>query len=91
MKKQFKLTWGRGSVEGIKIMYKTMIVKAKNIDDIDPTIILPEQIKRRVCYVRKIHTSDTKRNYDYGSYVDFIEAEEVKKFNIRKILSRAKD
>ena len=78
MKKIFKLTWGRGSVEGIRIMYNTMNIEAEKIDDIDPTIILPERIKKKVFYVRSIHTSDTKRNYDYGSYVDFIEAEEVK-------------
>ena len=76
--KKFILTWGRGSVEGIKIMYNTMKIEAERIDDIDPTVILPDPIKKRVCYVRKIHTSDTKRNYDYGSYVDFIEAEEVR-------------
>ncbi len=29
-------------------------------------------------YVRIIHTSEAKRNYDYGSWVDFIEAEEIK-------------
>lgn len=91
MKKKFILTWGRGSVEGIKIMYNTMKIKAERIDDIDPTVILPDPIKKRVRYIRAIHTSDTKRNYDYGSYVDFIEAEEVKRFNIRKILSKAKD
>lgn len=49
----------------------------ENIDDINPLEILPEYMKRKVPYVRKIHTSETKGNYDYGSYVEFIEAEET--------------
>ena len=44
----------------------------------NPLEILPEYIKRKVPYVRTIHTSETKRNYDYGSWVDFIEVEEIK-------------
>ena len=76
--KKFILRWGRGSVCGIEIIYKTMIVEKENIDDIDPTIILPEYIKKRVMYVRTIFTSDKKRNYDYGSWTVFIEAEEIK-------------
>ena len=54
-----------------------MEVEAENIDDIDCTVILPEYIKRKVPYVRKIPTSETKRNYDYGSWVDFIKAVEI--------------
>ena len=77
--KKFVLKWGKGSVLEIQTVYKTMIVEAENIDDINPIIILPESIKNRVYYVRKIFTSETKRNYDYGSWSDFIEAEETKK------------
>ena len=77
--KRFILKWGKGSVLGINTVYKTMEIEAKNIDDIDCTIILPDTIKKKVCYVRTIITSQTKRNYDYGSWVDFIEAEETKK------------
>ena len=69
---------GKGSIYEIQIIYKTLIVEAENIDDIDPLEILPEYIKRKVSYVRIIDTSETKRNYDYGSWVDFIEAEETK-------------
>ena len=77
--KKFVLKWGKGSVSEIQTVYKVMIVEAENIDDINPIIILPESIKNRVYYVRKIFTSETKRNYDYGSWSDFIEAEETKK------------
>ena len=77
--KTFILKWGKGSVCGIKIVYKTMNIEEENIDDINPIIILPETIQRKICYVRSIHTSKTKRNYDYGSYTEFIEAEEIKK------------
>lgn len=76
--KKFILKWGKGSVCEIRIIYKTLITEAENIDDINPLEILPEYIKRKVPYVRKIQTSETKINYDYGSWVDFIEAEEIK-------------
>ena len=76
--KKFVLKWGRGSVCGIQIVYKTTIIEEENIDNINPLEILPDAIKRKVPYVRTIHTSVTKRNYDYGSWVDFIEAEEIK-------------
>lgn len=76
--KKFILKWGKGSVCEIRIIYKTLTTEAENIDDINPLEILPEYIKRKVPYVRKIQTSETKRNYDYGSWVDFIEAEELK-------------
>lgn len=76
--KKFILKWGKGSVCEIRIIYKTLTTEAENIDDINPLEILPEYIKRKVPYVRKIQTSETKRNYDYGSWVDFIEAEEIK-------------
>ena len=75
--KRFILKWGKGSVLGINTVYKTMEVEAENIDDIDCTIILPDIIKKKIYYVRTIITSQTKRNYDYGSWVDFIEAEEI--------------
>ena len=77
--KTFVLKWGKGSVLGIQTVYKTMTVEEECIDDINPLVILPYVIKRRVIYVREIHTSETKRNYDYGSYIEFIEAEEIKK------------
>ena len=76
--KKFILKWGKGSVCEIRIIYKTLTTEAENIDDINPLEILPEYIKRKVPYVRKIQTSETKRNYDYDSWVDFIEAEEIK-------------
>ena len=76
--KKFILKWGKGSVCEIRIIYKTLTTEAENIDEINPLEILPEYIKRKVPYVRIIHTSETKRNYDYGSWVDFIEAEETK-------------
>ena len=75
--KKFILKWGRGSVCKIRIIYKTLTIEAENIDDINPLEILPEYIKRKVPYVRKIYTSEVKRNYDYGSWVDFIETEEI--------------
>ena len=76
--KKFVLKWGKGNVLEIKVIYKSMIVEAKSIDDINATIILPDSIKRKVFYVRKIYTSETNRNYDYGSWSEFIEAEEIK-------------
>lgn len=76
--KKFIITWGKGSVLEISKVYATMTVEAESIDDINPTIILPDVIKRKVYYVRKIFTSETKRNYDYGSWSEFIEAEEIK-------------
>lgn len=76
--KKFVLKWGRGSVCRIQKVYKRAIVEEENIDSINPLEILPNAIKRKVPYVRIIHTSETKRNYDYGSWVDFIEAEEIK-------------
>ena len=76
--KKFILKWGKGSICEIQIIYKTLTTEAENIDDINPLEILPEYIKRKVPYVRIIHTSETKRNYDYGSWVNFIEAEEIK-------------
>ena len=75
--KKFILKWGKGSVCEIRIIYKTLTTEAENIDEINPLEILPEYIKRKVPYVRKIYTSKAKRNYDYGSWVDFIEAEEI--------------
>ena len=75
---KFILKWGKGSVLGIQAVYKTTTIEEECIDDVDPLVILPYAIKRRVYYVRK-NTSETKRNYDYGSYIEFIEAEEIKK------------
>ena len=77
--KKFILKWGEANVLNIQSVYKTMTIEEECIDDVDPLVILPYAIKRRVNYVRKIHTSETKRNYDYGSYIEFIEAEEIKK------------
>ena len=75
--KRFILKWGKGSVLGINTVYKTMEIEAEKIDDIDCTVILPDIIKKKIYYVRTIITSQTKRNYDYGSWVDFIEAVEI--------------
>lgn len=80
--KKFILKWGRGSVLSIQVIYKTMIIDAKCIDEIDPKVILPDVIKRKIHYIRIIHTSETKRNYDYGSWSEFIEAEEIKTLTI---------
>ena len=52
--KKFVLKWGKGNVLEIKVIYKSMIVEAKSIDDINATIILPDSIKRKVFYVRNI-------------------------------------
>ena len=76
--KKFILKWGKGNVLNIQSVYKTMIIEEECIYDVDALIILPYAIKRRVYYVRKIHTSKTKRNYDYGSYTEFMEAKEIK-------------
>jgi hypothetical protein len=59
-------------------VYKTAIIEKENIDNINPLEILPDAIKRKVPYVKTIHTSETKRNYDYDSWVDFIEVKEIK-------------
>ena len=75
--KKYILKWGKGSVCEIRTIYKTLTIEAENIDDINPLQILPDAIKRKVPYVRIIHTSETKRNYDYGSWADFIEVEEI--------------
>ena len=76
--KKFILKWGKGNVESIVNVYKQMPVEAETINDINPIIILPEEIKNGVRYVRMLVTSETKRNYDYGSWSEFIEAEEIK-------------
>ena len=55
-----------------------MVIEEENIDDINPTVILPNTIKMKVHYIRILHTAETKRNYDYGSWSEFIEAEEIK-------------
>ena len=75
--KTFILKWGKGSVLKIQTIYKTMSIIAETIDDINPIVILPDNTKRKVYYVRKTLTSETKRNYDYGSWTEFIEAEEI--------------
>lgn len=49
------------------IIQNNETITAENIDEINPIVILPDNIKRKVCYVRTIHTSEVKRNYDYGS------------------------
>ena len=63
--KTFILKWGKGSVAKIQIIYKTMTITAENIDDINPIVVLPDNIKTKVYYVRTIHTSEAKRKYDY--------------------------
>lgn len=79
--KRFVLKCGKGSVLDIKTTYKIMIIEKESIDDTNPIDILLDTIKKRVCYVRKIFTFETKRNYDYGSWSEFIEAEEIKNFD----------
>lgn len=75
--KRFKITWGQGNVLSISKIYKTKIVEADDIDSVDPLIILPKTLLKNIYYMRVIHTSDAKRNVDYGSYVDFIEIKEI--------------
>ena len=77
--KKYILKWGKGNILDIHKIYKEMIIEAENINDINPTVILPDFIKQKVYYIRVIYTSETKRNYDYGSWSEFIEAEEIKK------------
>ena len=76
--KTFILKRGKGSVVKIQTIYKTMSITAQNIDDINPIVVLPDNIKTKVYYVRTIYTSEAKRNYDYGSWSEYIEAEEIK-------------
>ena len=76
--KTFLIKWGAGSVLGIKTVYKTMTTQQESIDDIDPLGILPDEIRKKVYYLRKLYPSETKRNYDYGSWSEFIEVEEIK-------------
>ena len=61
----------------ISKIYETKIVEADDIDSVNPLIILPKTLLKNIYYTRVIHTSDVKRNVDYGSYVDFIEVEEI--------------
>ena len=77
--KKFILKRGKGSVCEIRIIYKTLTTKAENIDDVNPLEILPDSIKRKVPYVRKIHTSETKRNYDYGSWGGLLKQKKMKR------------
>ncbi|MCQ2802597.1 MAG: hypothetical protein MJ225_02900 [Bacilli bacterium] len=49
--KKFKITWGRGSVEGIKIVYKTMEIKSNDIDSVDFLSILPKELKIKFCII----------------------------------------
>ena len=76
--KKYIIKWGKESACEKRIVYKTLTTEAANIDDVNPLEILPDSIKRKVPYVITIHTSETKRNYDYGSWVNFIELEEIK-------------
>lgn len=76
--KQFQLKWGHGNIKSLDKIYKTMIVDANSFEEINPIIILPDSIKSQVHYIRVIFTSEAKRNYDYGSWSEFIEAEEIK-------------
>ena len=74
--KQFQIKWGQGSIKNIETVYKTMTVEANNMDDIDPIIILPDNVKKEISYIRYLVASETKRHYDYGSWSEFIEVEE---------------
>lgn len=76
--KKFIIKWGRGEIQHLEEIHKTLIVEKENIDDVDPTLILPEEVKKEIHYLRRLNTSDTKRNYDYGGWSDFIEVEEIK-------------
>ena len=77
--KKFIIKWGRGEIQHLEEIHETLIVEKEDIDDVDPTLILPEEVKKEIHYLRRLNTADTKRNYDYGSWSDFIEVEEIKK------------
>ena len=76
--KKFIIKWGKGEIQHLEEIFETLTVEKENIDDVDPTLILPEEVKKEIHYLRRLNTSDTKRNYDYGSWSDFIEVEEIK-------------
>ena len=76
--KKFIIKWGKGEILHLEEVYKTLIIEKESIDDIDPTIILPEEVKKEIHYLRRLDTAATKRNYDYGSWSDFIIVEEIK-------------
>ena len=76
--KKFIIKWGRGEIQHLEEIFETLTVEKDNIDDVDPTLILPEEVKKEIHYLRRLNTSDNKRNYDYGSWSDFIEVEEIK-------------
>ena len=76
--KKFIIKWGKGEIQHLEEIHQTLIVEKDNIDDVDPTLILPEEVKKEIHYLRRLNTSDAKRNYDYGSWSDFIEVEEIK-------------
>ena len=76
--KKFIIKWGKGEIQHLEEIHQTLIVEKENIDDVDPTLILPEEVKKEIHYLRRLNTSDTKRNYDYGNWSDFIEVEEIK-------------
>ncbi len=76
--KKFIIRWGKGEIQHLEEIFETLTVEKDNIDDVDPTLILPEEVKKEIHYLRRLNTSDNKRNYDYGSWSDFIEVEEIK-------------
>ena len=76
--KKYNLKWGEGLISRIQKVYKTMEVEAENMDALNPLVILPEELREKIEYVRTIICSDTRRSYDYGSWSEFIEAEELK-------------
>ena len=71
--KKFILKWGKGSVCEIRIIYKTLAIEAENIDDINPLEILPEYIKRKVPYVRKILDIGANKGLDLRPFRGFLE------------------
>ena len=76
--KKFIIKWGRGEIQHLEEIHETLIVEKEDIDDVDPTLILPEEVKKEIHYLRRLDTAATKRNYDYGSWSDFIIVEEIK-------------
>ena len=58
--KKFIIKWGKGEIQHLEEIHKTLIVEKDNIDDVDPTSILPEEIKKEIHYLRRLNTSNTK-------------------------------
>lgn len=93
--KKYKIVWYEGymslKTEGQKNILKTAEVKAKSIDKVKVTNILPKHEKEKFatgikyCLRTAWHSGDLKDATecvcDYGSYSKFIYVEEIKEEN----------